>query len=39
MFNTVNALQIRIHQLQQRDPVGNAKIIAKLKRRVRSMEN
>ena len=39
MNNTINALNIRIHQLQQRDPVGNAKIIAKLKRRVRSMES
>ena len=39
MFNTIDALKIRIHQLQQRDPVGNARIINKLKRRVRSMEN
>ena len=38
MFNTIDALKIRIHQLQQRDPVGNAKIINKLKRKVRSME-
>ena len=38
MFNIIDALKIRIHQLQQRDPVGNAKIIAKLKRKVRSME-
>lgn len=38
MFNTIDALKIRIHQLQQRDPVGNARIINKLKRRVRSME-
>lgn len=39
MFNTINALKIRIHQLQQRDPVGNAKIIRKLQRRVRTMES
>ena len=39
MFNTINALKVRIHNLQQRDPVVNAKIIAKLKRRVRAMEN
>ena len=39
MFNTIDALNVRIHKLQQRDPVGNARIIAKLKRRVRSMEN
>ena len=39
MFNTIDALNVRIHKLQQRDPVGNARIIAKIKRRVRSMEN
>jgi hypothetical protein len=39
MFNTIDSLKIRIHQLQQRDPVGNARIINKLKRKVRSMEN
>ena len=39
MFNTINALKVRIHNLQQRDPVVNAKIIAKLKRKVRAMEN
>ncbi len=39
MFNTIDALKVRINNLQQRDPVGNARIIAKLKRRVRSMEN
>ena len=39
MFNTIDALKVRIHNLQQRAPVVNAKIIAKLKRRVRSMES
>ena len=39
MFNIIDALKIRIHQLQQRDPVSNARIINKLKRRVRAMEN
>lgn len=39
MFNTVDALKIRIHSLQMKDPVMNAKIINKLKRRVRAMEN
>ena len=38
MNNTIDALKIRIHTLQMRDPVGNAKIINKLKRRVRMME-
>lgn len=39
MYNTIDALKVRIHNLQQRDSVMNAKIIAKLKRRVRSIEN
>ena len=39
MFNTIDALKVRINTLQQRDPVGNAKIIAKLKRRIRAMES
>lgn len=37
-MNTIEALKIRIHTLQMRDPVGNAKLINKLKRRVRSLE-
>ena len=39
MYNTVEALKIRIHNLQQKDPVGNGKIIRKLQRRVRATEN
>ena len=39
MYNTIDALKVRIHNLQMRDPVINAKIIAKLKRRVRALEN
>jgi hypothetical protein len=39
MYNTIDALKVRIHNLQQRDPVTNARIIAKLKRRIRAMEN
>ena len=38
-MNTIDALKIRIHNLQMKDPVGNARIINKLKRKVRSMEN
>jgi hypothetical protein len=38
MYNTIDALKVRINMLQNRDPVGNAKIIAKLKRRLRAME-
>lgn len=39
MYNTIDALNVRIHKLQQRNPVINAKIINKLKRRVRAIEN
>ena len=38
-MNNIEALKVRISTLQNRDPIGNAKIIAKLRRRVRSMEN
>ena len=39
MYNTVEALKIRIHKLQQKDPVGNGKIIRKLQRRIRAKED
>jgi hypothetical protein len=39
MYNTIEALKVRMNMLQNRDTVGNAKIIAKLKRRVRAMES
>lgn len=39
MINTIDALKVRIHTLQMRDPVGNMRIINKLKRRVRAMES
>lgn len=39
MFNTIDALKVRIHKLQQRDPVMNARLIAKLRRRIRAREN
>lgn len=38
-MNTINALKVRINILQNRDPVGNMRIINKLKRKVRAMEN
>jgi hypothetical protein len=38
MYNTIDAIKIRIHQLQQKDPVGNARIINKLKRKARALE-
>lgn len=39
MYNTIDALKIRIQLLQNRDPIGNMRIINKLKRRVRAMES
>ena len=39
MNNTIDALKIRIQLLQNRDPIGNARIINKLKRRVCAMES
>ena len=39
MYNSVDALKVRIHNLQMKDPVGNARIINKLKRKVRAMES
>ena len=39
MYNTIDALKIRIQLLQNRDPVTNARIVNKLKRRVRALEN
>lgn len=38
-MNTIDSLKIRINMLQNRDPVGNMRIINKLKRRVRTMES
>lgn len=38
-MNNIAALKIRINMLQNRDPVGNMRIINKLKRRVRALEN
>ncbi len=38
MNNTIEALKVRIHKLQNRDPIGNMRLINKLKRRVRAME-
>lgn len=38
MDNTIERLKIRIHKLQQRDLVGNANIINKLKHKVYALE-
>lgn len=38
MKNSIESLSIRMHILQMRDPVVNANIINKLKRRIRLLE-
>ena len=38
-MTNIDALKVRIHNLQMRDSVGNMRIINKLKRRVRAMES
>ena len=38
MNNTIDMLKIRIHKLQQKDPVGNAHIISKIQRKIRALE-
>ena len=39
MKHTIDELKIRIHMLEQKDIVGNSKIISKLRRQVRALEN
>lgn len=39
MTHTIEMLEARIRKLNQRDPVANRRIIAKLKRRIRKMES
>jgi hypothetical protein len=36
-MRTAQSIENRIHLLEQRDPVGNAKIINKLKRQLRKI--
>lgn len=38
MNRTIGYYKTRIHKLEERDMVGNSKIIKKLKRRVRALE-
>ena len=38
MNNTILALKNRIHLLDTRNPIGNEKIVKKLKRRLRKLE-
>lgn len=39
MSNTILSLENRINLLRGRDPVGNAKIIRKLERRIRALQS
>ena len=39
MNRTVESMENRIHLLMQRDPVANEKIVKKLQRKIRSLEN
>lgn len=39
MTQTIESLKVRIHKLEQRDPVSNQKIINKLKRKIRALES
>ena len=39
MYNTIEALKVRMHKLQMKDPVSNGKLIRKLQRRIRAMES
>lgn len=38
MTQTIEAIRNRIHKLEQKDVVGNTKIINKLKRKIRALE-
>ena len=38
MKRTIEELEIRIHQLEQRDPVINKNIVNKLKRQITSLQ-
>ena len=39
MNNRILALENRINLLQNRDPVGNMRLVNKLKRRLRALQN
>ena len=38
MFKTIEGLKWRANMLSKRDPVGNARIVAKIMRRIRRLE-
>lgn len=37
-IHTIESLENRMHKLTEKDSIGNAKLIAKLKRKIRKME-
>lgn len=39
MIRSIEYYQMRLHALEQRDPVANRGIIAKLTRRIRALES
>ena len=39
MYRTIDGMKIRMHYLKQRDPVANEKIINKIKRKIKAIEN
>ena len=39
MTQTVGILKVRMYKLEQKDPVENARLIAKLKRQIRKLES
>lgn len=39
MKHTIEGLKARAHKLTEKDSIGNARLIAKLKRRIRNLEN
>lgn len=38
MAHTIDGLKVRMDKLQKKDPIMNASIIAKLKRKIRKMK-
>lgn len=38
MTHTIDGLKVRMDKLQKKDPIVNASIVAKLKRKIRKME-
>ena len=39
MAHTIDGLKVRMDKLQKKDPIMNANIVAKLKRKIRKIES